>query len=358
MKEEKINSFGLFTIIISITSSSFYGIYSAYIIHLTNTASLLSMVLGLIFGLLFSKIFLKLFNKKKNLSISNYNKIVYPKFNKVINIILIMCTFLTYIFLTYRLTTFLSNEYLIKMPNYLISILVIFITSYVASKGLETTIRVSTISFYISTIIFLFDTINLMPQVKLDNFLPLFNTTPINFIFSSLLFTLYFFVPIFNISFIKLHQIADYNQFTKYYYISIFTSFLISFISLFNTIGISGTNVMKLFDYPFYITLKRISLFSFLDSLENISIMLWLLYIINASSITLLSLFSQIKDTFNINKKKLTIVSIILIIISFLLPNILLSITNYKENFSYIFIPLSVLLIIFIIIFVTSKKDR
>ena len=358
INDNKINSFGLFAMIISLTSSSFYGIYSAYIIYLSKTMSLISMLIGLLFGLVFSNMFLKLFKSKSNLSMTNKIKLLFPKLSIFINIILIICTLLTYIFLTYRLTSFLSNEYLINMPTYLISLLIIIVTTYIASKGLDTTIKVTTITFYISIIVFLFDSLSLFPQVKIDNFLPIYNVNKTNVIISSLYFTLYFFVPIVNIGFIKYNYIVDNNKFTKYYYLSIILSFIMSFILLFNTIGVSGIKVCSLFDYPIYTTLKRIKLFNFLDSLENISISLWIFYVINSSSLIILSLFNQIKDTFNLTNKKTIIINSILIVISFILPNIIFNNSNYIETFNYIYIPLIVLLIYFITIVTLFYKNK
>ena len=109
INDNKINSFGLFAMIISLTSSSFYGIYSAYIIYLSKTMSLISMLIGLLFGLVFSNMFLKLFKSKSNLSMTNKIKLLFPKLSIFINIILIICTLLTYIFLTYRLHMYTIN---------------------------------------------------------------------------------------------------------------------------------------------------------------------------------------------------------------------------------------------------------
>ena len=339
-QDNKINCFGLFTIIVSLTSSAFYGIYSSYIIHISKSTSLFSMLIGLILGLLFSKLFIYYFKSKKSKS----------------NILFILCTLLTYIFFTYRLTSFLSNEYLIEMPNYMISLLIITLTYYISSKGLETTISVSTISFYISIILFIFDSSNLVGQINLNNFLPLFNITINDFIMSSVFFTLYFFVPIVNISFININQIEDIHNFNKYYYLAIIVSFLISFITLFNTIGVSGIQVNLLFDYPIYISLKKIKLFSFLDSIENISIMLWILYVINSSSIVLLSLKHQISNTYNLKSKTIKIIMLLLVTLSLVVPNIIFNNSNYVESLDYIYIPLSVLVIYLINIIISSIK--
>ena len=109
------------------------------------------------------------------------------------------------------------------------------------------------------------------------------------------------------------------------------------------TIGVSGIKVNNLFDYPIYTTLKRINLFSFLDSIENISIMLWLLYIINASSMILLFIFNHIKNTFNLTKKGSLISNIIVIILALIIPTLLFSTNDFIESYQYIWYPFVVL---------------
>ena len=81
MKEDKINSFGLFTMINSLTSASLYGIFSSYIIYKAKNASLISITIGFIFSLIISKIIYSFFIKYPNLSFSNKMKLIHKKSN-------------------------------------------------------------------------------------------------------------------------------------------------------------------------------------------------------------------------------------------------------------------------------------
>ena len=211
--------------------------------------------------------------------------------------------------LTYRLTTFLSSQYLVSTSKSILLVSTILLTYYLSSKGIETISRVSTISFYISIIIFIFDFISLLPQINFQNYLPLINVKTSNIIISSIIFSFYFTIPIIHINIISMNQLEDKDKFSKYYYTMIIISFIMIFLSISTTIGVLGINISNLFDYPAYSVLKRIKLFSILDSLENISIMLWILYIINASSVMLSFISSSIKETFNIKSKAITIIN-------------------------------------------------
>jgi len=355
---EKINSIGLFTMINSLTSASLYGIFSSYLLGTAENASFISVIIGFLISLVIAKIILSFFYKYPELSYSDKMKKIHKKTSYFFIIISILISIFGYILFTYRLTTFLSTQYLVETPKYLISLLIIFITFYTASKGLEATIRVSTISFFISMFIFIFDFATLFNQIKLENILPIMTVSYKNIIITSIIFSFYFIIPITNIYSLKLNQIKDKTKFKKYYYLGIVLSFIIALISIISVNGISGIEINKLFDYPIYTVLKRIKLFSFLDSLENVSIMLWILFIINTSSMSLLFIFNTFKNTFNTNKKITKLFNYLVIIISFSIQNFIFSKNNYNESYHYIWIPFTILSIILIIIIYSLLKDR
>ena len=100
-----------------------------------------------------------------------------------------------------------------------------------------------------------------------------------------------------------------------------FISFIILSISTGITLGVYGIKIANLFDYSLYTVLKKISLFHFIDSIENISMVLWILYVLNASAMVLYSVISAVKETFNINKNKIIIG--VLFALAILIPKIL-----------------------------------
>lgn len=358
MNQEKINSFNLSTIIVSLCCSTFYGIFSSYIINTAENASTISIVIGFIISLAISKIIISFFKKEKDLTYTKKLKYIFPKLSIPINIISILCSIFGYILITYRLTTFLSNQYLIETPRYIISILILSLTCYTASKGFNTAIRVSVITFFISIAIFFFDFFSLVGQINLENYLPLITVSYKNIIISSLIFALYFAIPLIYIHIIPFDQIEDQNKFKKYYYFMILVSFIIIFASVFTSIGVSGSKVTELFDYPIYSTLKRIKLFSALDSLENISYAAWFLFIINTANMMLIYIFNGIKEAFNLEKKKSIIIDSIIIVVIFLISNFIFSNNNYNESYEYIYIPTIFALITLSILIISLIKHK
>ncbi len=352
MNNEKVNCFGVSTLILSLCNSAFYGTFSSYILYKTKTDSFLTIIIGFIISLLLSKIILHLFNKHPSKSFVKRSKV--NKFNGPLYIILLMCT---YILLSFRLSTFLSNQYLINTPNFVILSMIVLITYYTSSKGLETIIRVSNITFYISMFIFIFDFFSLVTQINIENFYPMFTTSLKDIIVTSILFSIFFITPNIYLNAIKKSQIVDSDKFNKYYYSMQVVSLIIILLNIFTTIGVSGVNVNNLFDYPIYTTLKRISLFSFLDSMENVSITLWLFFIINSCNMNLLFINNILKDLFNLSGLKLKIINIIIVFICFMAPVIIFN-DGFVETYEYILLPSIVSSILIFLIFVSNIKDR
>lgn len=246
-----------------------------------------------------------------------------------------------YILITYRLTSFISSQYLIEKSKIYLLIPTLLITYYIANKGIETVTRLSQISFFICIIIFIFDALSLIPHVNIDNYYPLINTSKTNILKSSLMFSIFSSVPFTYIQITNKSKLQDKKKFTKLYHIINIISFLMISSAIIITLGVYGINLTNLFDYPLYTVLKKISLFSFLDSIENASIMLWPLSLINACSIILLFIFN-ILDTTKYKK----ILKPLTIIISFLIPYLFLMDNTIIETFDYLIIPTTIVIIL------------
>ncbi len=343
MKEEKniINSFSLSTIIFSINLAVLFGIINSYLLNTSNTSTPISLLIGFILTVILSTIPLKLFNTKEKLSFTEKIKYTYKKISPIILIIYIVTSLTMYILITYRLTSFISSQYLIEKNKIYLLIPTLLITYYIANKGIETVTRLSQISFFICIIIFIFDALSLIPHVNIDNYYPLINTSKTNILKSSLMFSIFSSVPFTYIQITNKSKLQDKKKFTKLYHIINIISFLMISSAIIITLGVYGINLANLFDYPLYTVLKKISLFNFLDSIENASIMLWPLSLINACSIILLFIFN-ILDTTKYKK----ILKPLTIIISFLIPYLFLMDNTIIETFDYLIIPTTIVIIL------------
>lgn len=354
IKNEKINSFSLSTLVVALSGAPFWGILTSYMIHTSSTASLISMVIGFVFSMLLSFIFLKFFDSYPELFGAEKVKKGFGKFSYIMNALFGIIGLLIYIFLSYRLVMFLSSQYLTRTSNIYIYALVMFITSYIASKKMETLTRVSVISFFFAIIIFSFDFFNLVTDIKLDNFLPFITVSTKSIITSSFYFTLYFTVPIFFVMCYRKNNLVDKEKFKKQFYFMLTLSFVILFLAIGTTIGVYGIKLTDLFDYPLYTVLKRIQIFSFLESLENISSIIWVLYTINAGSIMLCTIFDNFKVAYNLDNIKSKILNGIMVVIAFIFPLILYKNNNYIETYGYVKFPLIVTIILLILIIIST----
>lgn len=336
MKDKKINCLSLLTMIVSLCISSFYGITSSYLLNISKTSITISMLIGYLLSLIFSLIIYKFFQYKENYSFINKIKHIYGKLSIVINTLIIIASIIMYITFTNRLSSFLATQYLVQTKKILILIPILFLTYHTASKGIETISRVSTISFFISIIIFLFDIFGLINHINIENYLPIITVSKTTILKSSLLFCTFFTLPIIFINVTNKGNLDDKNKFKKYFFLGHFISFIIVFAAIFVTVGVYGINLCNEFDYPLYTVLKKISLFNFIDAVENASILFWIISSINTSTIILYFIFNNIKETYNINNK---IPNYIVMIISLIIPLLLFEKTIYLESYSSILIP-------------------
>ena len=355
---EKVNSFSMSTLVVASSGVSLWGILGAFLFHTSGNATLLSMTIGFILSLIIVYIYLKFFNMEPGLSITGKIKMVYGKLGMVANIIFIISILVVYVFYTYRLTAFLSSQYLVGTLKIYFHILILAITFCIAKNGVGTLVRVSTISMFICFFILAINYIALFPSFDINNFLPLFDASIKNIMLSAFVFSIYFSSPTICINVIKKNQLTDPQKFTKSYLKMYTLSFLILFAAIAATLGIYGVHLAQMFDYPLYTILKKIDILSFIESLENISIIIWILYIIITTSGLLLTSINSIKEVFSFKSNK--ILFPILFLLTLLIPEKLYQDNRNIEMVQYIYIPLTaeILLVLFIIITLIIYKFK
>lgn len=347
--KEKINSFALCSMSVSLSLSMFWGILTTYMFYKSNTSSIISLLIGYIINILLTKIILLFYNYQSDKSLIEKFKNIFPKIYKLVSLLFISLSILLFSLITYRLSSFLSNEYLTETNELYFFILSFIVILNLTNKNIETISRVSTIILYLSSILFFSICILLLKDINLNNYLPLLTTNTNNIIISSIVYSVYFSIPNIFIYTIKKDNITDKNKLDKMFYKFNIYSFLITFLSIAITLGVYGINLSKLFSYPLYSVLKKIKIFSFLDSIENFSVILWIFYTTISASVILLSIFNNTKEIFkNNNYSNIIITSIIFIIAIILHKN-----NSILETYNYTYIPFIILLLLFIIIFIS-----
>ncbi len=322
MKNEKINSFQLCSLIPFITSSAFMGSGFLYLFHESEKSILISLILGLILSVPINMLMFKVFNKDPDETfIGKLKKNASQPIFYILSFLVIIATFAMGSIVLYRLVTFFETQFLTDLPKYFLSFLLSLLIFSIASKNMESLSRFSTFTFFICTFILIFNASSLIPYIETTNILPIIDTTKTNIILSSLVTAVLFSAPTFLLLIIPKNNIVDNKKLKKhmtlFYTYSAVTLLIISFI----TLSSLGIEVIKIYTYPVYIVLKKIHVFDFINSIENITILFWFFYLIVSSSLAFMFSKNAICEVFKIEKSsKKNIVLGIILLTGILLP--------------------------------------
>ncbi len=221
--------------------------------------------------------------------------------------------------------TFASSFFLIKSPVFFISLPIPFIIYRVCKNSYLGIAKVAESLLPIALFLFLFGIFGLTQNFEIDYFKPILTTSPLSLIEGTIFFACYSTAPFF----LLLNTQAEENHFVLKYMISCF-SILILCIFI---IGVLGPNLMQIYRYPEYMTMKKIRIFNFIEKVENIVAISWLF----DSFITLSICGNNIKETLPKKGKNIMFAIILILLYGWsILSNI-----YYQEGlFLYHIIPI------------------
>jgi len=359
---KKINSLGVSSLVLFLTGAPFWGIYPTYIINKADTSILISMLLGFVFSFIYVFIFLKSYSILPNNSFGIKLKKIFGKISIVINLLIIVGALFIIYSLNYRLSKFLTSQYLIETSPTILNIGISLLVTYIATKDIETLTRMSIIAVFVCIFIFGFNILSLSPDIDYSNFLPMFTVNKNNILLSTLIFSCFFSLPSFYINVTFKNNIVNKEKFNKMFLLIYLISFIVLLLVTICTIGIFGIDLTKLLTYPMFTVLKRISVSSFIIAIENISITLWIMYIVGATATMGMFILNSIKDIFNVKKEKiLTITAYILCFIGVTLTQIIYGKNLSNESYNTLIAPAfsyTFNLIVCIFIIFLGKKNN
>ena len=327
---------------------SLYNNISNYnIIQLSEIDCYFSILLTYPLGIIIFLLLKPIFNYKPNNNILEKNKYLFgPLLGNIFNIIINIILLLIGIILLCNITNFIITQFLNQTPTLIFLIILSILLIYNVSKGLKNIAKVSIIFLAINITLTLLNIIGIFPHFQPSNLKPFLEHGEKRIILSSIQLTLTNIIPLFLLLIIKKNDIQNNKNITKPLLISYTCTFLIILTETLLTIGTLGIYLTKLYQYPEYIVIQRITIFHFIDRVENIIYMKQIL-----SSIICLSLIiyhnSKILNTTN---QKISLIPITLIII---ITTIIIFKTNTYLYISYNILPIICLLLFIIYIIIT-----
>ncbi len=233
------------SVAVFIFRSLFFGVGISLIFKLANVDALISCIIGTIIGLFIINI------------TSNHH---IPKF--------LMVFFGTFIIINYLLVfeTYITSFYLYNTPPLAVNLCVMAVVIFLVYEGREVINRVSSNLFVFSAIAYILIVLALIFKIDISNFKPMFSTNIKNIMLAAFSFAITSVTP-----FLFLDTKMNRKEKNYGYLIA---SLSITF-SVFIILGIIGINLINIYRYPEYMVLKSISIFSFIEKVENIFAFIW-----------------------------------------------------------------------------------
>lgn len=302
----------------------------------------LAIILGTLLGI--GVIYLiSLVSNKINKPLNEYlkEKSIFNILIKLIFIIYII--FLIFILLTI-LATFLYSYFLIFTPSLISCLPFIFLATFLNSKSIKNISYIAGVLLILSLVLVFLKTILLANEFDFSNLLPIMSVKPQKLFISSLLFAILSTAPFITI----IDEQITFKENIKYYLISILTIFIVVL-----TITIVLGEMVNIYSYPEYSVLRKISLFKFIENIENFVCAGWFFDIFISLSICSLKLKKII------NVKSSFIPFIITLIVLFIVNDF---VANNFYNSMAIYKTFPIILAIFmitiiILLLIKKKKD-
>lgn len=318
---KKITSLEYNTLLWFLTRATFIEITAEILLNNAHQDSWISILIAIIIGILPFLLYSYLKNKYPDKNIIQINKEKLGKFGTILNIILIVGTFIFTICSFWIIVHFIDSQYLYRTPTIMIIIILILPVIYTIIKDFHIFSKVNLIMFYISLFFILVILSGLISNINIDNIKPILNNNPKNILYGTFFFIGFNILPIFLLTIIPKNKITNYSPKKSFIF------YIISGLSLLNvmflTISIFGIHLSELYNYPSFHLLKRVSVLDMIDRVESILSLEWFLALFVQIMISLFFIKEALKETFQTKEKTnnitMIIVCIITAIISFLI---------------------------------------
>ena len=274
---KKISYLELSTIFLTLITY-FNSNINMYIIKESNiTNGWIIIFLSYIIGIIPLSITLKIVNYKKNLNLFEKNKNLFGDIiGNIINITISIILIIIAIVILNNITNFITTQFLYHTPKIITMSLLIILATYCSSQEINVIMHTSIILTGLNIIIFIISKLSLIPNIKLDNLLPLILPNTNNIILTALKIVAINILPIILILIIPKDKITNQSKYNKAIIITYIIGFIASVLTQICTISTLGIYLTNIYEYPEYNVLKTIKLFGFLERSENIISISWI----------------------------------------------------------------------------------
>ncbi len=317
----KISSMEYNSLVWFLIRAGYIGLSISSLIAISGRDSWASGLLALVLGLIPIAVFSRLRNYDENMNICDLNVHLFGKFGNLVNVVLALGVLFFAQIAFLDMTHFINSQFLYKTPIWVISIVFIIPLAYSLFKGINAVSRTSLLLFYVVVMIIIFIILGISGGVDLENLKPFFNNGVGSIFIGALIMVAYNVLPLFFLLIIPKNMLNDYSP--KKSLIFYFLAMLSIINGAFMTIGIFGLEMSLLYEYPEFHLLKKVQIGNFIDRVESILSMEWILALFVLIMVALYFVTRTFEQTFKPKEKtnnffKIFVCLVILIVNQFI----------------------------------------
>ncbi|MDQ0257906.1 spore germination protein [Evansella vedderi] len=173
------------------------------------------------------------------------------------------------------LSAFVESTLLPLTPLFIITLIILICSLYIASLGIEVIVRFTELHFIIFIGVILFVPISLVEQIRLENFEPLISVDVIPSMFQSAYIGMAWFGEVI-IVFLLLSMIKPIKKLRRAIILGGATGLFCFSILIFSQLGVIGSEIVRYSTYPTYTLVQQIRITEFLDRLDLALVTLYL----------------------------------------------------------------------------------
>lgn len=353
--KEKINQLQFLSIIIVISLASFIGIGIFTSSKIAGVDSCISVLIAGVTSLILVYFFITIFNYEQDLPIKDkVIKLFGKTLGTIINLTLIFSAFVMGISVIFNLISFIESQLLLFTPSYIIGIPFVLTVIYASSKDIQDLSRLSFVLTIINICLYLVAVVYLLSNLDVSNFYPILANGIKAPLKGSFYISMLNILPYFLILCIPKSSLNSTKKVNRNIILTYIVAIILMFFVVFSTLGNLGEDLLKIYQYPEYIVLKKINYFNFINHVENFVSIQWIFGLFFNLTLIVFFIKTFFKDKKIGKKKTLPIITTfsIYIVSTLVFKNIFIFnnyVYNYALYFRYVLLAALVLIVIKII---------
>lgn len=358
---KKISYLELASLIIIQTVTTFFGISVSILKESSGVNSWLSALISYIIGLIPLLIIIYISNYRPDLKLhEKINNLFGNKIGFCINVLLSLLLITLGITLLYNINNFILSQFLYRTPFIISCSLFMILIVYTANKGINVISKMALLLLVINIALYTINIASLFQSIDINNFLPLLKENTKNIIPASVKIASINYLPLLTILIIPKERLTVPKNHSKTIIISYIIGAIISFGLIVTTFGVLGIDLVNAFEYSEYIVLRKVKLLGFLERIENIISLQWIIgtFVYLTTIIYTISKSLPFKSTKAYKYINILVGGILVALTIFIFKDNTIFDKYVKNIFPYIMGSISIIYITLLIKIFISKKTK